>query len=132
MKSKSIEKVGGYYKEDHCKRVAEYAYRLLTENLQTIGTVNDWSELAGCSRSWLGRCVKKHYGKAAKLILKEERYKKIVSVIKEYPHALAVVVAGLAAPWDEKRLCNFLTYHFHTNFTELRHEVLNRKPEIIQ
>jgi len=88
--------------------------------------VNDWAEAAGCSRSWLEKCIKKHIGKTPNAILREERYKRIQSVILKNPDATAAFVAGKAAPgWSERRLYNFLSDHYGTNFTKLRYEILH-------
>ena len=120
MEKSSFEKTEKRCKEDvHCKRVAENACRVLA--------VNDWAEMTGCSRSWLGRCIKNHFGKTANRVLIEKRYKKIRAVIEDQPAATASFVAGTVAPWNDKRLCNFLIYHFDTNFTKLRYKVLSKK-----
>src|SRR5690554_1631964 len=128
MEKSSFEKTEKRCKEDvHCKRVAENAYRVLAENIQSIANVNDWAEMAGCSRSWLGRCIKNYFGKTANKMLIEKRYKKIRAVIEDQPAATASFVAGSVAPWNDKRLCNFLIYHFDTNFTKLRYKVLSKR-----
>lgn len=109
------------------KMFTENACRVLAENIQSIANVNDWAEMAGCSRSWLGRCIKKNFGKTANRVLIEKRYKKIRAVIEDHPAATASFVAGTVASWNDKRLCNFLIYHFDTNFTKLRYKVLSKK-----
>ncbi|MFU8811997.1 MAG: helix-turn-helix domain-containing protein [Balneolaceae bacterium] len=105
--------------------IAEQAYSTLEENIEMIRNVNDWASLTGCSRSWLWKCTKRYFGKTPNAILREVRFKKIVSVILENPKAPAKFVAGKVGPWNGARLYNFLNRYHFTNFTQLRYQVLN-------
>lgn len=107
------------------KFIADRSISILKKNIQNIKNVNEWSQLTGYSRSWMWKCVKKHYCKTPNTILKEIRYKKIKSVILNNPNAAAKFVASQVAPWSVSRLYNFLNYYYDTNFTDLRIQILS-------
>ncbi len=129
MKKKSVEKeVPGIFKNNHSHftHSAQRMHRLLTDHIQEIRNIDDWAKRAGCSTRWLRKCVNTHFiHKSPRILLREERYHKIRSIIEQNPNATALFVAGAAAPhWDARNLYNFLTSHYQTNFSDLRHEVL--------
>lgn len=112
-------------KENHRGAVAERACKIMSENIEQIGNVDDWAKLAGISSRWLGICTNSHFSKPPGTLLKKERYKKIRAVIERHPEATAAFVAAHAAPhWNEKNLYNFLSAYHNTNFTRLRTEIL--------
>lgn len=51
---------------------------LLTSDIDSIKTVNDWAEKAEVSKSWLAKAMKDTYGMLPKEILKKVRFEKIV------------------------------------------------------
>lgn len=73
------------------------------------------------------KCVKEHYGKTPKIILREVRYQKIEDVISKNPNISAKLTASMVAPWTEVHLYNFLNNHYGKNFTILRFEILEQK-----
>lgn len=115
-------------KAAHTEIVAERAYQILIKNIGKIKNVNHWAEMAGCSRSWLSRCIKARYNKTPNEVLREVRYDAILDCIKTNPDALAIFVASHVAPhWCEKRLNNFLSEYRKTSYTKLRYEVMKTR-----
>ncbi|MEP1306756.1 MAG: hypothetical protein ABJM22_12730 [Balneola sp.] len=89
-----------------------------------IKNVSDWAFKAGYSRSWLSRKIKKCTGKTANCILKEYRFRRLVREIYRNPLATSCCIADKIAPWDERRLYNFLNHYYDTNFSILRLRVI--------
>lgn len=107
---------------------AKYAYQILVEEIHEIKNVNEWAEKTENSRSYLNRCVKLCHKKTPNVLLRDVRYQRICKIVDREPFAFAKEVAHQVAPhWDGKRLSNFLTYYYDTNFTELNYRILNKK-----
>ncbi|MGF1670145.1 MAG: hypothetical protein ACFCU6_06835 [Balneolaceae bacterium] len=107
---------------------ARSVYSELDSNIHRIHSVDKWAELAGVSRSWLNEVMNRNYGKSPKFLIRDKRYEKIISVLRNNPDATGFFVASAAGLRDEKALYKFLSKYHKTNFTRLRLEILNGKP----
>lgn len=114
-------------KSAHAETVAKRVHQILNVNIGKIKNVNHWAEMCGCSRCWLSRCIKSHFGKTPNELLREARYNAIISFIMHEPNALAVYAANNVAPhWCEKRLNSFLYNYKNTSFTKLRYKIMSQ------
>ena len=89
-----------------------------------VKNVTDWAVKAGYSRNWLSRNIKKNMNRTPNSLLREFRFIRLVKEITKNPSATAAYIAGTIAPCDEKRLYNFLSKYYNTNFTNLRFKIL--------
>ena len=121
---------GGGGKSPGIQVTAKYARSILAKHLAEISGVGEWAVRTECSACWLGRCIQKHYGMMAKEMLRDERYKRICTVIRNDPTLRADQVADLVnRTWNGKHLCDFLRRNYKTNFTELKHNLLVARDE---
>ena len=109
---------------EESRAVKKYLLNVLQRDLADIKNVSDWADKAGYSRSWLSRKIKSTTGRTANMLLREYRFKRLVEEIKRNPLATSAFIANTIAPWNEKRLYNFLSKHHNTNISKLRLEIL--------
>lgn len=77
------------------------------------------------SRRWLCKSMKTVYGKTPKIILREMKYEKVVTLIREDGiNANCYSVAIDAGFGKAKSVSRFLSSFFNTNFTELKIKLL--------
>lgn len=99
-------------------------YSELEVNIHRIDSVEAWAQLAGVSRSWLYKAMNDSYGKNPKLLLRERRFKKMISILENDPEATGYFVAAEAGLQDEQALYKFLSRYYKTSLTRLRIKVI--------
>ncbi len=102
-------------------------YSVLQLNIHMIDSVESWAGLSGVSRSWLYKAMNDSYGKNPKLLIREKRFEKMITVLKNDPEATGYCIAAEAGLQDEQALYKFLSRYYETNLTKLRIEVIKSK-----
>jgi|AntRauTorckE6833_2_1112554.scaffolds.fasta_scaffold04424_4 AraC-like DNA-binding protein len=107
------------------------AVQILEERIADIPDVQGWASEVGLSRRWLCKSMKSVYGKAPKIILREMKYEKVVTlIIEDWINANCYSVAVDAGFGNAKSVSRFLSSFFNTNFTELKMDLLKGDVQI--
>lgn len=106
---------------------AEKALGVLKDRIGQIRYVSDWVELLGGSRGRLYQLIENHYGVTPAELLRTTRYKRIVVILKREPDATSNDVGDQVGLEGEQGMYKFLSRWHDTNFTELRHKILQEK-----
>jgi len=96
------------------------AIRELVTNPSIIGTVDQWAEHMGYSRSYFSTCFRKEFGKGALETFCEIKYKLVISILKKYPRLESGRIANEAGFWNERALRRFLRNDCRINISQLR------------
>ena len=99
---------------------ARSVYSELELNIHRIDSVETWAQLTGVSRSWLYKVMNELYGKNPKILVREKRFEKMISILKNDPEATGFFVAVEAGLKDEQALYKFLSRYYKTSLTRLR------------
>ncbi len=103
----------------------EMAVEVLDQQLKHIPNVKIWAVFMGYSRSYFSSKIKEQFGKTPTELLRDIRIKHIYNQILTHPNETSYGVARLVGLENDDALYKFLSYHFNTNFTELRRSLLN-------
>lgn len=104
----------------------EQAIQLLEKQIANIPDVQSWAKEAGVSREWLYKSVKESFGKSPKIILREIRYIKVITLIMEQGLEAGCYSVGVDAGFrDSAALSKFLSSFYKINFTNLKVKILN-------
>lgn len=99
---------------------------ILQQQALTIGNVTEWANAMGYTRSHFCRIFKKEFGEAPKEYLKRFRFRAIKEEIKKDYYACGIKIAINSGFNNEKALDKYLSYHFNTNLTAIRNEIIKK------
>jgi len=107
------------------------AIKILRNNVVEIQSVQGWADEVGVSRRWLCKSMKMVHNKSPKIILREVRYEKVVTLIrKDEIEASCYSVAVDAGFKKAKDVSRFLSTFYNTTFTELKMKLLKKEVQI--
>jgi methylphosphotriester-DNA--protein-cysteine methyltransferase len=111
---------------------AAESVQILVREIDKIRSVKQWAEYCFVSRSCLKSRIRKRFGKYPKKVLQEIRYEIICHLISKQgitaQSARIAYDSGLGASSDA--LYKFLSRHFDTTFSQLKHEILVEEKDI--
>lgn len=96
------------------------AREVLRTSISTIGTVTEWADLMGYSRSHFSAKFHKQFGRCAVDVLIEEKRSYLVHLLKYLYNLGSDELAGITGFSNGRALCRFLRNNHHMNLTQLR------------
>ena len=113
-------------KRDLDRVKASNALNVLVNNVEKIRTVSDWAAAVCLSPEWLRKKMNLVYKKNPSRIIREVRYKVIISLIieKGYDTSSIEVAIDSGVGQTSDSLYKFLKRYYGATFTELKVDVL--------
>lgn len=103
----------------------EQAQDFIEDNIGHISSAKELARLMGYSRSYLTIRISELYDAPPGELIRNIRFEKVEQFIRRYPYETSNSIAQRAGLKNDKALYKFLSYHWDTNFTDLRRRILN-------
>lgn len=101
-------------------RQMDVAVDILLRDIEQIRSVSDWAQVIGYSRAHFCRKFTQKFGENPKLVLRQEKFRKICRVIQSDWSATAYKVALDSGIQNDKALHKFLNRNFELGFVALK------------